>query len=502
MRKLVWLRVTSQVIFLALFVYILWATTYPLHSVISSRVVFQFDPLLMGAVSLSARVVAAGAVWSLLMVVLTLVLGRFFCGWVCPMGTLIDWTGAVNRNKSMAADKSARRCKWVKFILLAVIAAGALAGVQLAWWLDPEMITARVVSMGLIPSATSFLDGVCQFLIQKLGLYGGFYDFYRVMKEGILGVNVHFFSSSLVTVFFFILILFISLLISRFWCRVLCPLGAFYAVNAARPLLRRQVSGCTHCGRCQKACPTGAIDQGGRYSSAECVLCMECVYACPHQSTAFQWPKQPMKQIGGSGRGVTRKEFLSMTAGAVMLCRSKTSLAASAGGRLGAKLIRPPGVASEDEFINACVRCGNCMKVCLTNGLQPSVLESGAAGIWTPHLVPEIGYCEYNCALCGEVCPTSAIPRLSLEDKQSKKMGVAKVDPSMCLAWTINKDCLVCEEHCPVADKAIKIRHDNVDGREIKRPVVDPERCIGCGICQNKCPARPLRGIRVTPDFS
>jgi len=130
----------------------------------------------------------------------------------------------------------------------------------------------------------------------------------------------------------------------------------------------------------------------------------------------------------------------------------------------------------------------------VTNGLQPAIFESGLQGMWTPHLVPEIGYCEYTCTLCGEVCPTGAIPKLSVEEKKRTKLGIAKVDRSKCLAWSQNTQCIVCEEHCPVANKAIKI----VEGGVLK-PFVDPELCIGCGICQNKCPARPERAIKVLP---
>lgn len=139
------------------------------------------------------------------------------------------------------------------------------------------------------------------------------------------------------------------------------------------------------------------------------------------------------------------------------------------------------------------------MKVCITNGLQPTMIESGPSGIWTPKLVPEIGYCEYNCTLCGEVCPTQAIPQLPLAQKRRVKLGTAVVDRDICLAWAYHQQCLVCEEHCPVADKAIKIQTDIDDGRPVSKPVVDTSLCIGCGICQNKCPVRPVRAIRVTP---
>jgi ferredoxin len=169
------------------------------------------------------------------------------------------------------------------------------------------------------------------------------------------------------------------------------------------------------------------------------------------------------------------------------------------GGEAKKNLIRPPGVTDEREFLNKCVRCGNCMRVCPTKGLQPAMFESGFSGVWTPRLVPEIGYCEYNCNLCGTVCPTGAIPRLSLAEKKEQKLGTAYIDKDLCIAWAENKECIVCEEHCPIPQKAIKVNYEIFNGKKIPKPYVDVSLCVGCGICQNKCPTRPIRSIVVSP---
>ena len=138
------------------------------------------------------------------------------------------------------------------------------------------------------------------------------------------------------------------------------------------------------------------------------------------------------------------------------------------------------------------------MKVCPTNALQPVFSAKALASMWTPELAADIGYCEYNCNLCGKVCPTGAIEKLSVDKKKNFIIAEAKIDRTICLPWAENKECIVCEEHCPVSDKAIKIDEAIIDGKKILRPVVDKSLCIGCGICQNKCPARPIRAIRVT----
>ncbi|MFC1508116.1 4Fe-4S dicluster domain-containing protein [Candidatus Omnitrophota bacterium] len=228
----------------------------------------------------------------------------------------------------------------------------------------------------------------------------------------------------------------------------------------------------------------------------ECVLCMDCVYDCPEKGTRFGF-----KEIAPKKEKVdlSRRSFLFLMFSSFLSLGFRNKIGWLSKKETGS-VIRPPAALKEPQFLNRCVRCGNCMKVCITNGLQPVILESGLEGIWTPRLVPEIGYCEYKCTLCGNVCPTKAIPELSLEKKKKVKLGMAEIDRSKCIAWADNKECLVCEEHCPVADKAIKLTEYNIGLTEtILRPYVDHRLCVGCGICQNKCPVRSMRAIKVSP---
>jgi ferredoxin len=158
-------------------------------------------------------------------------------------------------------------------------------------------------------------------------------------------------------------------------------------------------------------------------------------------------------------------------------------------------------------FLCLCVRCGECMKVCPTNVLQPAVFEAGIEGVFSPHLVPrfifEQTYCEYNCTLCGQVCPTGAIPRLLEDQKHKHATGKAYFDHGRCLPWAKQTPCVRCEEMCPVPDKAIKIRNTfkvaGSDGQEIEvqQPHVDRDLCVGCGICESNCPVEGPAGIRV-----
>lgn len=217
----------------------------------------------------------------------------------------------------------------------------------------------------------------------------------------------------------------------------------------------------------------------------------------------WRWFRNFFKPVGGSEINIKRRNVL--TAGALGVgaaCLSQVH-PQSAGRVFNPALIRPPGAIAEREFLSRCIRCGECMKVCPTNAIQPAGLEAGIEGLWTPVLNMDIGYCEYECTLCGQVCPTDAIRELPLEEKKKIKIGQSFVDKNRCLPYASARPCIVCEEHCPTPTKAIwveDIEVVNESGQKIRvqQPHVDPELCVGCGICQNKCPIKDRSGIYVT----
>lgn len=418
---------------------------------------------------------------------MTFIIGRFFCGWVCPLGAVIDMCGFRAKNRDMDL-------RWIKYFILGFIIVFAFIGIQIAWIFDPLVITARFISLNLIPSFTLLLDRLFIFLIKGFNFYAPLYDFYRSLKSSILGAKIFYFPHAFFTLSFFILVCSLVLVTKRFWCRVICPLGALYSLIARFSLLSRRVDKCEHCMKCKSDCRMAAIKDDMSYRKGECILCMDCVYDCPSYTTRFAWPVRKLEVQTEDKGSISRKEFLFL-----MLAPFLLSGFTFTRRDLKRTFIRPPGVKDEREFLSKCVRCGNCMRICPTNVLQPVIFESGFRGVWTPRLVPEIGWCEYNCNLCGTVCPTGAIPKLNLTQKQEQKLGLADIDRNTCIPWSQNKDCIVCEEHCPVPTKAIKTFAEIFEGRKIQKPYVDISLCIGCGICQNKCPTRPVRAIKVLP---
>ena len=196
----------------------------------------------------------------------------------------------------------------------------------------------------------------------------------------------------------------------------------------------------------------------------------------------------------------SRRAFLwSAGAGAVFaavqLSGAHSLLRAEARGVIWpAGCIRPPGALPEPDFLGRCIRCGQCMKVCPTNGLQPSWLSAGPEGVFSPVLAARRGPCEPDCNACGAVCPTGAIRSLALAEKQWAKMGTAVVLRDSCLAWAENRRCVVCEEVCPYGAIACV----QAPGAKVAVPVVKAASCYGCGYCEQFCPVR-VSAIVVQP---
>jgi ferredoxin len=206
-----------------------------------------------------------------------------------------------------------------------------------------------------------------------------------------------------------------------------------------------------------------------------------------------------------------RKLISTVVAGAaiVPLARSTNGFAVERHERL----LRPPGALDEEHFLDRCIRCGECMKVCPNNALHPTLTEAGLEGLWTPVLVPRTGYCEASCVLCSQVCPTGAIWEITPKEKgwtvelgadtKPVKLGIAFYDRGRCLPWAMATECIVCEEWCPTSPKAIYLRQaEIVDAKgnikQVKQPYLDASLCVGCGACEYACPVQDRPAVYVT----
>jgi ferredoxin len=483
----------SQLFFLALFLILFVQTEYRGRDEINAAVnaFFRADPLVLFSYLLAAKSWTRLLLPALLMTLATLLLGRFFCGWICPLGTILDLlTSRIRKTAPILALQGN-----TKYWLLLPLLSASLLDLNLNGLLDPIAILLRGLTFFLHPLA-------------GLTAREGWVGLYRVLGEGrdtlapaynLLRDNLLPFRDTIYPLAFlsaFILLAVIALerFETRNWCRNLCPLGTMLGLLGRYSLFKRTPGGlCADCGACRDLCPTGFSRDS--LDKADCVLCMECQTGCPQGRVAFRMSAP----LNGPGPLLPERRVLlgGMAAGLLLAVPARFRSP-----ELSSRLLRPPGVRSEDEFLERCVRCGECMKVCLRSALYPAAYQSGIEGFYTPLLIPRLGYCEFNCTLCGQVCPTGAIPSLPVEAKKREVIGKAVFDKNHCLPFARRIDCIVCEEHCPIPEKAIRSREVTTVGldgipKTVKEPYLVEEICNGCGICEFVCPLETKSGIEV-----
>jgi polyferredoxin len=540
--NLVWLRRASQIGFFALFFFFLVRTAFrgtfaaqsgePVRLPLPVEGFLLADPFVAFMTLLSTHAVYRGLLWSIVIVALTLVFGRVFCGWICPFGTLhhfFGWVFPSRYLKGSARVEANKTHGWqaAKYYLMWGFLAAAVAGSAIGGLLDPICVAVRAIGLGVIPA------------LQYLGIHGsnviatsnvrplqmaadGAQD---VLAQQIWTANQSYYHQTWFIVFFLIAILFMNRFIPRFWCRALCPLGAFLGVMSRFALfgMEKDHSKCTDCNLCLVNCQGADSPQGGvKHRQDECHMCLNCESACPEDVIKFRFLPNRKGTIQKPDLQ-RRTVFASAAAGAVAIPAMR--IANWPDKAYSEKVIRPPGAVEEREFLERCIRCAECMKVCPNNALHPAFFEAGLEGLWTPILIPRIGYCEYSCVLCGQVCPTGAIQKITELQKTGKDektgkeqkpiaMGTAMYDHGRCLPWAMATPCIVCEEFCPTSPKAIWAEEVDVPKRaskykekgealametvRVQRPHVDPSLCIGCGACEKVCPIVDKPAVYVT----
>lgn len=463
----------------------------------SAKTLLHLDPLTTLAEILAGRGLFIGAWLAMLTVGLTLVFGRSLCGWLCPLGTLLDLFSLRRlRGKRQPPPDSWRQAKYA--LLLLILFAALFTSLTLLVF-DPLTLLVRTVSASLLPALDVVVTAV-EFTLYRIPfMRSPVSTFDALIRPAVLPENPVFSHTAALFGFIFVGVVLLNLLAERFWCRYICPLGGMLGLLSKVGLVQREIKeNCKGCDLCSPVCPTGTIQAEKDYRSdpSECTMCLNCLDACARNSTSF--PAR-FRAPAWNEYDPSRRQALA-----------SLGLAAAGVGVLRAGItdrkdhpfwIMPPGCA-EDEFLTKCIRCGECLGACPTGGLQPAISEAGIEGFWTPVLVPRLGYCHYGCNDCGQVCPVEAIPPLGLEEKQLTVIGQAYIDEDRCLPWADRVDCIVCEEMCPLPEKAIVLEEPDETEQEDDfylplRPRVIREECIGCGVCEYKCPLEGEAAIRV-----
>ncbi|MBW1726384.1 MAG: 4Fe-4S binding protein [Deltaproteobacteria bacterium] len=520
---LVWIRRVSQTFFLILFIFLLVESRLPQDIYLDYSIAldakqnieldypvkyfFQLDPLIWITSLISGHQWIKGFGWALGIVVLTFFFGRIFCSFICPLGTIHHMASYIRpalKKQRMVSANQKHSSQRFKYFLLILFLMSALLGLNLTGLLDPISFFFRSLALAVFPGVGTgikeLLDLAAQSNIKILNYisYTG-----EVLISPVFGYGYKAFKSAWFIGILFLFILFLNRIRPRFWCRTLCPLGALLGIFARFSILRleKDPEKCTNCNLCLLSCQGAASPMPGQeWDATECMLCFNCFNSCPENAIAFKlaWPPRVNKKPDMGRRAVLGG----------LLAGLSFPLLGRLDGRLhhvsDARLIRPPGSLPEKDFLKLCQRCGLCMKVCPINAINPTLTEAGMAGFWTPNLIMTQGYCEYTCTLCSGVCPTGAIRKLSGKEKIESpiRIGSAYIDRGRCLPWSGNGPCIVCEEHCPTSPKAIRFIQGtslSLTGKKmnVKLPYVDLKSCVGCGICEFKCPVKGNPAIRV-----
>ena len=530
-------RIISQTFFISLFFFFVWVTWFSRMGGYPVSLFLEIDPLVATATALSTHTIYRWLWRALFILIPTLLLGRFFCNWICPYGTIHHFFGWIFniRNNRNNIDKNRYRAVFqTKYIILTIFLVLAAFGVLQIGLLDPICLLVRTLTVTVAPAADLASIAIISSLSDK-GMDAGRLSW---LSSAPGAAEQRIFAGAWFVGLVIIGLVGLNLVIPRFFCRVLCPLGAFLGVLSRFSLWRidRDVTRCTDCDLCLKHCE-GAADPQGALRKSECFVCFNCIDDCPEDALSFR--ASPMTVID-KVKGVVKqgnatlfgRPLLSKNAETVVrapdMPRRRWFFAALAGVlafpfiRLSGavnkrgfseKAIRPPGSVEEYEFLERCIKCDQCINVCPTNVLQPSTLaEGGLEGFWTPVMDFSVGFCQLNCVLCSEVCPTGAIQKISTGKKLGTGkhqgegpivVGTAFFDRGRCLPWAMETPCVVCEEVCPISPKAIGTYDEEItrwDGTRVtlNKPYMRPELCIGCGICQHECPVLDSAAVYVT----
>lgn len=514
MRVIRWLRlanvrVLSQCFFLLMFLFSIWLTWTSRLEGYRVSWFLEIDPLVALSTVLSGGYLYRYLGWAVGIVLLTLLFGRVFCGWICPFGALLQFTGWVfhRGSEKRIDDNRYQSLQSTKYILLVVFVILAFLGSVQIGLLDPMVWIYR--------GFTTFIAPLWDLIIDQLVALGTILAMPLELSELKFAPGVHprIFTGSFWIGAIFLLFVLLNVRYHRFFCRFLCPLGALLGMLSRFSLFRidRDVARCTDCNLCLLGCE-GASEPQAKLLLSECFGCMNCLDDCPEDALRFAASQLDTKQVV-TAPDLTKRQWLFASVLGLLTYPLLKNNGFAGDENFSADMIRPPGSVAEREFLAKCIKCDQCINVCPTNVLQPATLQQGGIEtLWTPVMNFNIKHCQLKCVLCSEVCPTGAIRKISVVEKLGAgefieqgpiRIGTAFVNRSRCLPWANQIPCVVCEEVCPVAPKAIQTfdeEEKNVFGKLVvlNKPHIVPDLCIGCGICQSECPVQDNPAVYVT----
>lgn len=445
----------------------------------------QFLPALL---ALNAGVVIA-------LILLTLILGRVYCSVICPLGVFQDIVSWIAGKRKKNRFRYSAALTWLRYGVLAVFIVALLAGIgSIVALLAPYSAYGRMVSNLLAP-LYQWGNNLLAYWAERADSYA-FYSV-DVWMKGIATFGV--------AAGTFIILSVLAWRNGRTYCNTVCPVGTVLGFISRFAYLKPVIDTekCNGCGLCARNCKASCIDSKEHsIDYSRCVACMDCIGKCRQGAIAYAHPHKAASQEGKEGISRARRNFLTITS----LFATATFLKAQekkVDGGLAviedkkiperATPITPAGSQSIRNFTQHCTACQLCVSACPNQVLRPS---SSLSRLMQPEISYERGYCRPECTKCSEVCPAGAIRPISAADKSSTQIGHAVFVYENCVVNRDGVECGNCARHCPAG--AIQMLPGNADDpNSPKLPVVNTERCIGCGACENLCPARPFSAIYV-----
>lgn len=438
------------------------------------------------------------------LVILTLLFGRLYCSVICPLGVfqdVVSWVAAKRKKNRFSYSPA---INWLRYVMLAIFIIAFIAGIpSLIVLLDPYGAYGRMGSTLFAP-IYQWGNNLLAYFAERMESYM-FYGVDIWLRTGLT------FAIALIT----LLILFVlAWRNGRTYCNTICPvgtvLGFFSRFSLFKPVIN--TGKCNGCGLCAHNCKASCIDSSThKIDYSRCVVCMDCIGKCKQGAVKYTSMKPVSDQQSeikesavqfSDKNTAARRSFLSLTAMFAVTSALKAQERVADGGLavIEAKKIPnrntpilPAGSSDARSFAKHCTACQLCVSVCPNQILRPS---NSLMTLMQPEMSYERGYCRPECTKCTEVCPTAAINRITPIEKSSIQIGRAVWIKENCVVIRDEVTCRNCERHCPVGAIQL-VPQDAGNPGSLKIPVINTERCIGCGACENLCPARPFSAIYV-----
>ena len=436
----------------------------------------------------------------LLWVVLTLVFGRVYCSVICPLGVfqdVVSWFSGRRKKKKYRFSYSPA-VSWLRYGMLGVFIIAMIAGIgSVVALLAPYSSYGRIVS-NLFAPVYQWGNNVLAYFAERSDSYA-FYETSIWLKS---------LPTFIIVAVTFVVLVVLAWRNGRTYCNTICPVGTVLGFFSRYSLFRPEIDAekCTNCSLCSRKCKAACINyKDHRNDYSRCVTCMDCIDSCKHGAISYKYRfgKKEIKETSETGNtNNARRSFLTGM-GLVLVSSAVKAQEKKVDGGLAVILDKkvparttplvPPGAKGIRNMRTHCTGCQLCVSVCPNQVLRPSTkLET----LMQPEMSYERGYCRPECTKCSEVCPAGAILKLTPADKSATQIGHAVWVEKNCVPLRDKVECGNCARHCPTGAITM-VPSDADDADSLKIPVVNVERCIGCGACENLCPARPFSAIYV-----